>query len=166
MLIDPHEDVVVVDYLVGARKDRYSVEGRFPFPDLEFAHIAPGLKIVAAQDPTYGDVRPHELFPHGFRHVFQRGEGPCMDKDRIPCREPNNPVVYFTAFFNFKKGSHLFVGFNGVLGLRYYAYLLSGHYLQEEGHRTVGPTADPQAGRNLKTLQFFQKIGAQKDTSR
>lgn len=155
-----------MDYLIGAGKDRYTVEGGFAFQDFEFAHVAPGLKVVAAQDSADRDVRPHELFPHGIRHAFERGEGPCMDKGCAPCREPDYPVVYFTAFFHAQKGSHRFVGFNGMLGLGCHVYRLSGHYLQQEGNRAVGPAADPQAGGNLKALQFFQKIDTQKDTSR
>jgi len=89
-----------------------------------------------------------------------------MDKHRTPCGKPDDSVIYLTAFFYSQKGSHFFVGFNGVLGLGYHAYRLSGHYLQQEGDRTVGPAADPQAGWNLKALQFFQKIRVQKDTSR
>jgi hypothetical protein len=53
-----------------------------------------------------------------------------------------------------------------MLGLGYYTYRFSGHYLQQEGHRAVGPAADSQAGGNLKFIQFFQKIDAQKDTSK
>jgi len=164
-LVDPHEDMIIVDYLVGTGKDGYAVEGGFAFKDFEFTHIAPGFKVVTAQNSADRDVCPHKLFPHGIRHTFERGEGSCMDKRRAARGESDYPIIYFAAFFYSQKGSHFPVGFDRILELGSHAYRFSGHYLQQKSHRAVGPAADPQAGWNLKALQFFQKIRVQKDTS-
>ncbi len=150
--VDPHEDVVVVDDFVGAGKHGDAIKGGFAFQDLEFCHVAAGLKGMAAQDPAYGDVGAHELLPHCPGHSLKRGEGPCMDKDRFACIEPYLPVVYLAAFVHSKEGSHFSVSPDYLLGLGLDLHGLAGHYLKEKGNRTVCPAADPKAGGNLQAL--------------
>ncbi len=72
-LVDPHEDMVVVDDFVGTGKDRDSIKGEFAFKDFEFYHISPGLKVVGAQDAADWNVCPHKLVPHRLWHTC-RGE--------------------------------------------------------------------------------------------
>lgn len=165
-LIDPHEDMVVVDDFVGAGKDRDPFKGRFAFADFEFYHISPGLETVTAQDAADGYVCPHELVPHCLGHACQGGERPCMNQDCVSGIETNCPVVYITAFFYSEEVRKFLVGFNYVLRLGFHADRFSGHYFQEKSYGTVGPTAYPEAGGNLKAFQFFKKISFQKDTSR
>jgi hypothetical protein len=89
-----------------------------------------------------------------------------MDEYGVPCREPDCPVIYVTAFFHSEKVSQFFIGSGYVLRLGFYGYRFSGHYLKEKGYRTVGPTADPEACGNFKAFQFFKEICFQNDTSR
>jgi hypothetical protein len=150
--VDPHEDVVVVDDFVGAGKHGDAIKSGFVFQDLEFCHVTPGLKGVAAQDPAYGDVGAHELFSHGLRHAGKRGEGPCMNKDRVACIEPYLPVVYLAAFVHSEEGSHIPISPDYVLGLGLDLHGLAGHYLKEKGNRTVCSATDPKAGGNLQAF--------------
>lgn len=133
-LVDPHEDVVVVDDFVRAGKDGYSFEGGFAFQDFEFSHIPPGFEVVAAQDAADGDVCAHKLVPHGLRHAFQGGKRPCVDEDSLSGIEPDSPVVDLTAFFYPQEGSHLPVRADYILGFGFYSHRFPGHYLKEKGH--------------------------------
>jgi hypothetical protein len=89
-----------------------------------------------------------------------------MDKNRISSIEFYCPVIYFASFFHSQERSQFLIGFNYILRFGFYGNQLSGHYFQEKGYGTISPTADPEAGGNLKTFQFFKEISFQNDTSR
>jgi len=165
-LVDPHEDMVVVDDFIGTGKDGDPVKGGFVFKDFELHHVSPGFQVVGAQDSADRDVCPHELVPHRLRHSFQGGEGPGVDENRISGIEFYCPVVYVASFFYPEKVSQFLIGFDHILRLGFYSYRFSGHYFEKKSYGTVSPTTDPEAGGNLKAFQFFKEISFQNYTSR